>query len=39
MGNRVATAEEVFWNCGLNVTTGGVKYRASYLPFSCASYL
>ena len=29
MGNRVAIAEKVFWNCGLDVTTGGVKYRAS----------
>ena len=29
MGNRVAIAEKVFWNCGLNVTIGGVKYRAS----------
>ena len=23
MGNRVAIAEKVFWNCGLDVTTGG----------------
>ena len=29
MGNRVAIAEKVFWNYGLDVTTGGVKYRAS----------
>ena len=29
MGNRVAIAEKVFWNCGLDVTIGGVKYRAS----------
>ena len=29
MGNRVAIAEKVFWNYGLDVTTGGVNYRAS----------
>ena len=29
MENRVAIAEKVFWNYGLDVTTGGVKYRAS----------
>ena len=29
MGNKVAIAEKVFWKCGLDVTTGGVKYRAS----------
>ena len=29
MGNRVAIAKKVFWNCGLDVATGGVKYRAS----------
>ena len=23
MGNRLAVAEKVFWNCGLDVTTGG----------------
>ena len=27
MGNRVAIVEKVF--CGLDVTTGGVKFRAS----------
>ena len=29
MENRVGIAEKVFWNYGLDVTTGGVKYRAS----------
>ena len=29
MGNRVAIAGKVFWNWGLDVTTGGIKYRAS----------
>ena len=29
MGNRVAIAEKVFWNYGLDVTTGGVNYMAS----------
>ena len=31
MGNRVAIADKVFWNCNLDVTTGGVKYRACML--------
>ena len=25
----VAVAEKLFWNCGLDVTTGSIKYRAS----------
>ena len=29
MGNRMATADKVIWNCGLDVTTKGVKYRAT----------
>ena len=29
MQNREAIADKVFWNCGLDVTTGGVEYRAS----------
>ena len=28
MGNWVTVAEKEFWNCSLDVTTGGVKYRA-----------
>ena len=29
MRNKVAIAENVFCNCSLDVTTGGVTYRAS----------
>ena len=31
MQNREAIADEVFWNCGLDVTTGGVELKHSFV--------